>query len=623
MGEYPAIGEQLSGVPESPGVYLWKDSDGEVLYVGKAKALRRRMRQYVNGSDEREKIPVMMEQVASFDYVVTNSEVESLILEANYIKQFRPPYNVGYRDDKTYPFIALTMSDPFPAIKFTRERHRAGTRYFGPYTDARAARETIEVVRRVWPVCAAECVQWKRLNAHGGEPTGKACFDYQVGKGPGPCVGAIAAGAYLANVRKVAEFLDGRRRGVAEDLDLGMRAAAGDLDFERAARLRNALDAVRAVQQRQMVVSTRPLDADVIGVVREETIAAVHLFIVREGRVLAGNEFVLDKGMDTPMPDLIEGFLLMYYGSASHVPAEVIVPETPESAEAMAAWLSRLRGRKVTLAVPKRGEKKRLLELGAQNAHHALMRYKFRVRYDEQRLNAALLQLESALSLPAPPMRIESYDISTIHGRHSVGSMVVFSEGRPDSTQSRRFKVRLETGEADDVGMMSEVLRRRFARGAREGARFARRPDLILVDGGRPQVGAVVAVLGEIGLESIPVAGLAKRDEELYVPAYPDAILLPAGSPSLYLVKRIRDEAHRFAIEYHRKVRGRAMTASVLDDVPGIGDTRRKALISAFGSVKRLREASLDEIAAVKTVTRTVAEDVWTALHDEAPPAAL
>ncbi len=603
-------------MPEKPGVYLWKDAEGEVLYVGKAKALRRRMRQYVTGHDEREKIPMMMESVASFDYYETTTEVESLILESNLIKQFRPPYNVNYRDDKSYPYIALTMGDPFPAIKFTRERHKPGTRYFGPYTNAQGAREAIDVVRRAYLVCRSDCVQWKKVNASGGKPAGKPCFDFQVGLGPGPCVGAISREEYAQHVKKVSAFLDGRTTGVAGELEDSMREAAADLDFERAARLRNALTAVRAVVAKQQVAANRPLDLDAVGVFREETIAGVHLFQVREGRVLAGNEFILDKGLDVPMAELVEGFLLQYYATATHIPREVVVPELPDGVETVEAWLSSLRAARVAVTVPQRGDKKRLSEMAETNARHALARYRFRTRYDEERLNSALMQLESALSLPAPPMRIEAYDISTIHGRFSVGSMVVFTGGQSDSSQYRRFKVRLDTGEANDVAMMAEVLRRRFAREAREGARFAKRPDLLLVDGGKPQVSAAMAVLEEMGLTDIPVAGLAKREEELFVPWDSEPVALPAASASLFLVKRLRDEAHRFAIEYHRKLRGRAMTSSVLDDVPGVGEKRRKLLIRHFGSVKRLREASVEEIAAIKGVTGKVAEDVHSALHD-------
>ncbi|TDB39671.1 MAG: excinuclease ABC subunit UvrC [Actinobacteria bacterium] len=611
-----AVGASLPGVPDSPGVYLWKAEDGEVLYVGKAKSLRKRMRQYVSGHDDREKIPFMMEQVASYDYVVTDNEVESLILEANLIKQFDPPFNVDYRDGKSYPYIALTTGDAFPAIKYTREKHRPGTRYFGPYTDARAARETIEVVRRVYPICRATCVEWKRLTAKGGEPTGKPCFDFHVGKGPGPCVGAISPDEYAEKVNDVSAFLEGRRGGIASDLEHAMRAASADLDYERAARLRNSLEAVKSVLEKQKVVSDRPLDMDVIGVEREETIAGVHVFLVREGRVLAGNEFVLDKGLDVPEAELIEGFLLRYYGETSYVPKEIIVPALPEEPEVAEAWLSRLRGKRARLSVPQRGEKRALSELACTNARHALARYKHRTRYDEERLNRALLELESALALPVPPLRIECYDISTLHGRFSVGSMVVFSGGRADRSAYRRFKVRLDAAEANDFAMMQEVLGRRFARDAAGDSRFGSRPDLIVIDGGKPQLTAAVAAAAELGV-TVPIVSLAKREEELHVPDWDEPVTLPTGSSSLYLVKRLRDEAHRFAIEYHRTIRDKAMTVSALDDIPGVGPKRRKALIKAFGSVRKLRAATAEEIAAVPGIPAEVARDIVAALASE------
>lgn len=606
---------QLARVPDGPGVYLWKAEDGGVLYVGKAKSLRKRMRQYVSGHDDREKIPLMMEQVTSFDYMVTDTEVESLILEANLIKQLRPPYNIDYRDDKSYPYIALTMGDPFPAIKYTRERKRSDTRYFGPYTDSRAARETIEVARRVHPICRATCVEWKRLTRDGGKPTGKACFDHHVGKGPGPCVGAITAEAYAEQVDKVVAFLEGRQTEVARDLELAMRDAAADLDYERAARLRNSLEAVRTVLEKQKVVSDRPLDIDVVGIEREETIAGVHVFLVREGRVLIGNEFILDKGLDVPEAELVEGFLLRYYGQASHIPKEVLVPALPEAAEAVEEWLAGLRGSKVRVHVAQRGEKHALAELAAINARHALMRYRHRTRYDEERTNRALLELESALALPAPPLRIECFDISTLHGRHSVGSMVVFSGGRADQQAYRRFKVRMDEGEANDIAMMREVLRRRFAREIAGDTRFATTPDLVIVDGGKPQLTAALAAIAELGLR-VPIAALAKREEELFLPDWDEPVVLPSGSPSLYLVKRIRDEAHRFAIEYHRSLRGKAMTASALDEIPGVGPKRKRALLKQFGSLRRLREASAEQIAETPGVNLSVAEDVFAALHD-------
>jgi len=604
----------LGSVPDGPGVYLWKDANGAVLYVGKAKSIRKRLRQYAGGQDERGHIAVMMERVAGYDYMVTDTEVESLILEANLIKQLHPPFNVDYRDDKSFPFIALTTGDPFPAIKYTREKHRADTRYFGPYTDARAARETVEVVRRVFPICRSTCAEWKRVNAKAGAPSGKPCFDYHVGKGPGPCVGAITPEAYGERVREVTAFLEGRHRGVAEDLGHAMREAAADLDYERAARLRNSLDAVRSVLEKQKVVSDRPLDMDVIGIEREETIAGVHIFLVREGRVLVGNDFVLDKGLDVPECELIEGLLLRYYGQAPYVPREIVVPALPDDAPAFEGWLTGIRGTNVRLLVPQRGEKRQLAELAQTNARFTLTRYRNRTRYDEERLNRALMELESALALPAPPLRIECYDISTLHGRFSVGSMVVFAGGRAERQAYRRFRVRMPAEEANDVAMVREVLSRRFARERAGDLRFGSMPDLVIIDGGRPQLEAARAALAELDI-SVPLSALAKREEELFVPEWADPVVLPTGSPSLYLVKRIRDEAHRFAIEYHRALRGKAMTASVLDDIPGVGPKRKKALLAAFRSMRRLALASVEEIAAVPGIPLETAQDVHDALH--------
>lgn len=620
----PTVAEQIASVPDAPGVYIWKSAEDAVLYVGKAKSLRKRMRQYTSGQDEREKIPLMMEQVATFDYVVTETEVESLVLEKNLIRQFKPPYNVDYRDDKTYPFIALTLGDSFPAIKFTREKHKRGTRYFGPYTDARAARDTVDTVRRIVPICRATCNEWKWVNDHGGVGRGRACFDFHVGLGPGPCVNACSIEEYAENVKRIEGFLAGKHDDLEVELGRRMREAAEELDYESAARYRNRLEAVEAIRGRQKVVSARPLEMDVIGFFREETVAGVHLFVVREGRVLFGNEFVLDKGLDVPLPELVHGFLLRYYEDGPQIPREIVLPALPEDAGAVEEWLSLMRpdrAARVHLTVPQRAEKRGLLTLAEDNARHTLMRFKVRTRYDEERLNAALLQLESALAVPAPPLRIECYDISTLHGKQSVGSMVVFTNGRPDSKSYRRFRIRLDTGEANDVAMMGEVLRRRFAPERMADGRFGKRPDLVIVDGGKPQLSAAQAVLAELGVDGIPVVGLAKREEELFVEWADDPVVLPAGSPSLYLVKRVRDEAHRFAITYHRDLRGKAMTASELDEIPGVGPKRKKSLLKAFGSLKRLRSATAEEIAAVAGISSDLAEQIAALLKRDAASA--
>lgn len=624
MKNLPTIKEQLDSVPQQPGVYLWKDEKGAVLYVGKAKLLRNRMRQYVNLQDSRVMIPRLMEQVASFEYLVTNTEHESLVLEKNLINQYNPPFNVDFKDDKSYPFIALTKGDVFPAIKYTREKQIATTRYFGPYTDARAARAMVDIARRVVPLCQSSCVEWKRLKRileadpkH--EVVGeKPCFDAHVGLGPGSCSGACAAEEYAVNVKRIERFLSGHRRGFLKEIENEMQAAAEVLDFERAARLKNRLDTVRSLEDRQHVQIAPSLNADVIGFNREETITGVHVLTVREGIVIISNEFILDKGFDVPDDDLIDSFLVRYYEQATDVPREVVLAAAPEDAAVIEEWLTgklaSKHGAHVHLTVPTRGEKHELLQLAERNAKHTLMRYKVRTRYDEERINAALLQLESALALDRAPMRIECFDISTIHGRFSVASMVVFTAGSADKSQYRRFRIRMETDEANDFAMMAETLGRRYAPERMADERFGSRPDLLIVDGGKPQLTAALQQLDALGLD-IPVAGLAKTDEELFVPwDDKEPVVLPSGSAALYLVKQIRDEAHRFAITFHRELRGKAMTASILDDVAGLGPKRKKLVLKAFGSFKRLREASVDDLAAIKGVPREAAEELFAIL---------
>ena len=623
----PDLREQLKSVPEAPGCYLWKNAQGEILYVGKAVDLRARMMQYVSGQDERLKIPFMMEQVASFDYIVVNNETESLVLEKNLIQQYNPPFNVDYRDNKSYPFIAITKSAAYPAIKFTREKHKSGTRYFGPYTDARAARETIDTVRRIVPICAVSCEQYRKMTRMieaGRWPTfdDKACFAYHIGKGTGPCCAAITPEEYAPLVARVERFLAGERDEFVGELEAEMKEAAAELDFEHAARARDRLEAIKALQEKQKAVLSRPLNIDVIGFFREETIAAAHVFVVRNGRIIISNDFVLDKGLNVPEADLVGQFLSKFYDQTTELPHEVVIAEhlPEEVARPLEQWLTeRLaspHGAKVHVVVPERGERNQLLDLAALNAKHALMRHKMRTRYDEERLDLALLQLESALALPEPPMRIECFDISTIHGNYSVASMVVFTNGKPDKSQYRRFKIRKEYGEANDFAMMSEVLRRRYAPERMADERFGSRPDLLILDGGKPQLTAAINELSELGLD-IPMAGLAKKDEELYVP-WDDTgpVVLPSGSPSLYLVKHVRDEAHRFAITFHRELRDKGMVASILDDVPGLGPKRRKQLLKHFGSVKRMREASLEEIEAVPGIPKQVAEDLYAVILD-------
>lgn len=626
MNKIDRIKKELESVPALPGVYLWKDASGDVIYVGKAKQLRARMRQYVNFQDDRAKIPLLVEAIDSFEYIVVSNEHESLVLEKNLINQYAPFFNADFKDDKSYPFIALTMSDAYPAIKYTREKHKPGTRYFGPYTDSRAARTMADAVRRVVPICAASCAEWRRISRQlqnndlsaflSANESLRPCFDAHVGLGPGVCCGQVTPEEYADNVKRVVRFLDGHRDEFLGELESEMHEAAAELDFERAGRIKGRIEAISSLTDKQHAVSSRNLDADVIGIYREDTIAGVHVFMIREGRIMNSNEFVLNKGSNVPDDDLLRAFLLRYYEATSSVPREVIVREQPEDAEVMAAWLTEKlddpHHAKVRFCTPKKGEKAELVDLAERNAQHSLLRYKVRTNYEDKRVNDALLQLESALALPEPPHRIECFDISTIHGSYTVASMVVFTNGRPDKNQYRRFKIKTPLDEANDFLSMQEVMRRRYSDERMADERFGSKPDLIILDGGKPQLTAALEMFKEMGRTDIALAGLAKRDEELFVPWQDSGpVVLPGGSASLYLVKQVRDEAHRFAITFHRELRGKGMTASILDDVAGLGPVRRKALLKAFGSFKKLKAATLDEIKATRAVPEDVAEEVF------------
>ena len=624
---FDELKEKAHALPLKPGVYIMQDAKNTVIYVGKAKNLRARMKQYVTLNDDRQKIPLMMQLVASFDYVVVQSEHEALVLERNLIEQYHPYFNVDFKDDKSYPYIAVTHGDAFPAIKYTRERHRAGTRYFGPYTDARAAREMIDTLRKVVPICNASCAGWKHvrrlLEKHPADSDvielvcaekGRPCFDYHVGRGPGVCAGMIGREEYAKNVRRVERFLSGKRRELIDELKGDMAQAAAELDFERAGRIKRRLEVINGLDDRQQVVFPTSVDIDLIGFYREETIAGACVFVVREGRTVRTCEFILDKGLDVDEEELVSGFVKRYYDETSDIPAEVDVACDVEDAPVISEWLSQKRGRKCVLHRPQRGEKHRLMEMCVRNARHALMRYMMRTGYSDDRTNQALLQLESALALDAPPLRIECFDISTIHGKFTVASMVVFTNGHADKSQYRRFKIRAELEEANDFVSMSEVLGRRYAPERMADERFGSRPDLLVVDGGKPQLTAAMNQLEALGLD-IPVCGLAKADEEVFVPWDDTPVVLPTGSASLYLIKQVRDESHRFAITFHRELRDKAMTVSILDEVEGVGPTRKKAIMRHFGSMKRLRAASVDEIAQVRGIPADVAQAVYDTLR--------
>lgn len=619
------IKRQLDSVPALPGCYLWKNARGEVIYVGKAKQLRARMRQYVNFQDDRAKIPLLVEQIDSFEYIVVGNEHESLVLERELINQYTPYFNADFKDDKSYPFIALTTGDAFPAIKFTREKRRPDTRYFGPFTDSRAARTMIDAVRRIVPICSTSCADWRALQRRQekGElalSNTRPCFDYHVGLGPGACCGQIRPEEYAENVKRVARFLEGNHGEFIRDMTEEMQAAAAELDFERAARIKSRIDAVKSLNDKQHAVTSHNMNADVIGLFREETVSAAHVFMVREGRIINSNEFVLDRGRDVPDEDLLHMFLLRYYEASTSIPREVILRELPEDTTAMESWLTQklasVHGAKVRFVAPQKGEKAELVTMAEKNAQHTLLRYKVRTNYDDKRINDALLQLESALGMDKPPLRIECFDISTNHGSYTVASMVVFTNGKPDKNQYRRFKIKAQLDEANDFLSMQEVMSRRYAPERMADERFGKKPDLIILDGGKPQLSAVMEMFDKMGIDDIALAGLAKRDEELFVPWQDTGpVVLPGGSASLYLVKQVRDEAHRFAITFHRELRGKGMTSSILDEVAGMGPVRKKALLRHFKSFKNLREASLQEIKGAGVLPVEVAEECYRVLR--------
>ena len=626
--------KELCYVPTLPGVYLWKNSSGEVIYIGKAKSLRSRMRQYINLSDERAKIPLLVENIDSFEYIVVENENESLILEKNLIEQYKPFFNADLKDDSSYPYIAITAGDVIPSIKFTREKKKKGTLYFGPYTDSRAARNMVDLTRRIIPICSCKCTTWKKLQ-RGFEKSKKKhysqnyelvtldqkpCFDSSVGLSPGVCCGKCTLEDYRESVKRATSFLDGDRKDILNTLNTSMQQAAAELDFEKASRLKEKIKTIESLSTSQHI-SVKALDsADVIGFSREETICGVHVLILREGKIINKNEFVLNRGLDVPTSDLQHNFLLKYYEMTDNIPREIILRENYEEDDSITSWLtSRLNsshGAKTKIVVPKKGEKFDLIKMAENNALHTLRRYKISEGYDDTRTNEALLQLESALALEKPPQRIECYDISTNHGSYTVASMVVFENGRSNKSQYRRFKIKTPLDEANDFLSMQEVMKRRFESERVSDKRFGSLPDLIILDGGKPQLSAVSEILDEMNVEGVELCGLAKRDEEIFT-TWNDIgpVVLPSGSASLYLVKNIRDEAHRFAITYHRQLAKKGMTKSILDEVAGLGPKRKRKLLKYFGSFKNLKEATEQEIIDSKVLPIDVAKEVFIVLE--------
>jgi excinuclease ABC subunit C len=597
-------------IPTDPGVYRFRDAEGRVIYVGKAVNLRSRLSSYFQDVGAlHHRTATMVRTGASVEWTVVSTEVEALQLEYAWIKEFDPRFNVRYRDDKSYPYLAVTMGEEFPRAMVMRGAKRKGTRYFGPYAHAWAIRETLDLAMRVFPMRTCSTGVFKRAGQ-----VGRPCLLGYIDKCSAPCVGRVDAAHHRDIAEDFCDFMAGESGRFLARLTEEMRRAAAELDFERAARLRDDIGALERVLEKSAVVLPDATDADVFGLAEDELEVAVQLFHVRGGRVRGQRGWVAERDAETTA-EVVGHLLQQVYGGESRdgVPREVLVPVLPDDAAALEAWLGGIRGRRVELRVPRRGDKRTLMETVARNATQSLARHKVTRAGDLTTRSQALQQLQEALDLDDAPLRIECFDISHVQGTQVVGSMVVFEDGLPRKSEYRRFIVRGdETGATDDTAAMHEVLTRRFRRGRKEAeeaarataetgtpGRFAYRPNLVVVDGGLPQVNAAARALEEAGVVDVAVVGLAKRLEEVWLPGEDHPMVLPRSSEGLYLLQRLRDEAHRFAVTFHRQRRSKAMTTSALDGIPGLGEKRRKALLTRFGSVKRLRKATVDELADV------------------------
>jgi len=621
MLERPAAGT----IPDAPGSYQFKDGHGRIIYVGKAKSLRQRLSNYFQ--HPRHLPPRTAQLVASaesVEWIQVRNEVEALMLEYSLIKQHRPRFNVRLVDDKSYPFLALTMSDEWPRAQVMRGRRRKGTRYFGPYAHAYAIRDTLDELLRTFPVRTCSDAKLRRH-----QRLGAPCLLHHIEKCSAPCVGAIDKAAYDELVGELVDFLDGDTQPVLDRLEAEMAAAAEQLEFETAARLRDRLSTVRRAVERQQMVGDRNEDVDVVGVHEDELEASAQVFFVRRGRVVGRLGFLLDKVMDLTPDQTVAAVLEQIYGEAPAVgyPKTVLVPAHPEDEEMYVEWLSEHRGSRVAIRIPQRGAKRELAQTVARNAEEAFRRHRLRRASDHNSRAKALNDLEVHLGLPEAPLRIECFDMSHLQGTDYVGSMVVLEDGLPRNAEYRRFKVHVPGN--DDFAAMEEVLTRRFTaylaerdRPAGERARFAYPPQLLLVDGGKGQLGVAVRVLESLGLsEQIPVAALAKQFEEVFLPGSPSPVTIPRGSEALFLLQRIRDESHRFAITYHRQLRDKRMTRSTLDEVPGLGEKRKQRLVKELGGVRAVAAASREDLRSLSWLPDRVADAVHDHLHDPRTPA--
>jgi excinuclease ABC subunit C len=587
-----------------------RNEAGEVIYVGKAVNLRNRVRSYFQKSAAHPlKVRVMVEHIRDLEIIVTDSEVEALILENHLIKEYSPRYNVRLKDDKTYPYIKVTVQEDFPRVLMVRRRLNDGARYFGPYTDVTAVKKTLSFLRTLFPLrtCSKKIVEGQQ---------DRPCLNYHIGRCLAPCAGLVSKEKYGEMIAEVIMFLEGRIDRLIPELTEKMHQAAAKLEFERAARFRNQIRGLQTLAERQKMVAQHNEDQDYLGCARYGELACVQVFFVRSGKLVGRDHFLLECSAEEDEGEILRSFLQQYYQDASYIPREVLIPEELDESAVLEDWLGGLRGGRVYLRTPKRGVKRQLLDLVIKNAQVVLDETKSRQAFKEKAQEKALQELQEVADLPEPPERIEAFDISNLQGTNIVASLVVWEDGDFKSSDYRRFRIRGVEGAPNDYESMREAVRRRFQRGLQEreeqvkDGKFAAFPDLVLIDGGKGQLSAALEVRDELGL-IMPFIALAERREELYLEGSSEPVVLPLDSPGLLLLRRIRDEAHRFALTYHRNLRGKAARTSILDEIPGVGPKRKKDLIKHFGSVKRIREASLEELQQVPGISAKLAGEIY------------
>jgi excinuclease ABC subunit C len=623
----------LNSLPHRPGIYLMKDADGKILYVGKANSLYNRVRSYFQeSSDLGPKNRSMVAKVDDIEFLVVKNEVEALVLESNYIKQYRPKYNVLLRDDKNYPYIKVSLAEDFPRVYRVRSFQRDGNRYFGPYTNSGAVDSTLDLLNKLFAfrTCRYDASNWAAPR-EGEPPDGwkqkllpRPCTQYYIHRCIAPCVGYGTREEYDKVIQQVILFLEGKHDEVVKHLQEQMQEASENLNFEEAARIRDRIRAVERILEKQRIIHTEGQDdQDVIALASAGDETCAQVFFFRGGKLVGREYFILQGTRESSPAEVMGSFLQQFYESSPHVPAEIIVEVEPDDRAVLQSWLKEKRRGAVVISAPKRGEKLGLVEMVKQNAQEVLEQQRIKWLTDSQKTQMALEELQEVLNLAAPPYRIECYDISNTQGTNSVGAMVVFEAGRPKNSEYRRFKIKTVQG-PNDFASLQEMLRRRFRRQAlKEGESTEQieqeqdtsfqhdwaMPDLIIIDGGKGQLSAAMDVLQELRID-VPTVALAKENEEIFIPGSPDPIMLPRSSQGLYLVQRIRDEAHRFGITYHRKLRSERTFKSVLDEIPGIGPKRKQALMKHFGSVRAISAASVEDLAALNGMTRDAAEKV-------------